>query len=363
MLPGLKVCYFDEQFDGKKWWYNEVGKIPDQKWELSLREGFPNETLYLSKTDLNVRYTKLRKCLLEHRPHAVVLYGYYQLEHWMVWWLCISLRIPMIFIGETFERGGNPIRRVLKMMAHPIFFRQISQVISIGNKTATHYQKLRIPPERLILSKYCVDGSFFQLGPEKALEARRRVRRELGIPENSFILLFVARLFERKRPADFIEIYKRVAHNKSVHAIIVGNGPLEESLRDRVRNIAGIQMVGFKNQCEIRNFYHASDILIVPSQFESWGLVVNEAFACGLPAIVTSNCGVADDLVVQGESGFSYPVGDIGLAVSYVQRLLEDPKYYQNLRENAFRRVTSQYHVQQFCTAMAEAFKRCLGIT
>jgi glycosyltransferase involved in cell wall biosynthesis len=73
---------------------------------------------------------------------------------------------------------------------------------------------------------------------------------------------------------------------------------------------APVHFAGFKNQTELPAVYAAADCFVLPSTIETWGLVVNEAMASGLPAIVTEACGCAPDLVANGETGYVYPAGD-----------------------------------------------------
>lgn len=356
--PPSHIYFFNDSFDGDKWWFNEVGKIPHQNWELELKRGFPNETIGTKKLGLLGSRRALKKILETQAPAAVVIYGYYQMEHWMLWWLCRRMRIPLIFIGESFSRGGSIPRRVLKKFIQPVFFNSVSQVVAIGEKTRAFYESLRVEPFRITDAKYCVDISFFELSKIASEETRQRVRKDLGIPLDAFVQLFVGRLFERKRPWDMLEIHRSLSRFSKAYTVIVGNGNLEENLRAQAKRQKRILILGFRNQPETRDMYHASDLLIVPSEFESWGLVVNEAFACRLPAIVTDTCGVADDLVVHGETGFIFKVGEVETAAEFVRMLLEDPREHARMRKNAYSKVTNDYRVQQFAEAMLEAFQK-----
>jgi glycosyltransferase involved in cell wall biosynthesis len=95
-------------------------------------------------------------------------------------------------------------------------------------------------------------------------------------------------------------------------AVFVGSGKLEEELRQEAKAL-GVQayFAGFKNQSELPLQYVSADVLVLPSDSgETWGLVVNEAMACGLPAIVSDAVGSMPDLIEEYETGFSYPCGN-----------------------------------------------------
>ena len=92
---------------------------------------------------------------------------------------------------------------------------------------------------------------------------------------------------------------------KEAVCFIVGNGPLKEKLKNIIREkkIKNIFFLGFLNQRKLSTFYKFCDYLFLPSKYETWGLVVNEAFALGKPCIVTNKCGCRKDLIKDFQTG------------------------------------------------------------
>jgi len=91
-----------------------------------------------------------------------------------------------------------------------------------------------------------------------------------------------------------------------------------------ISHLPSATFAGFKNQSELPACYVAADCLVLPSDGgETWGLVVNEAMACGLPAIVSDAAGCAPDLIDEGETGFTFPVGDTTQLAGRLAVLLE----------------------------------------
>ncbi|MBI4405383.1 MAG: glycosyltransferase family 4 protein [Deltaproteobacteria bacterium] len=352
-LPSLKVYYFNDRFDGKKWWFHEVDKIPPQTWNLPLREGFPNEVLESEKFGL-LKFHRTIDCILKKdKPSAILIYGYYLREHWILLWAARRKHIPVLFVGETFSQGSSSSRKILKRFLQPLFFSNVARFIAIGNKNIEFYTSLKIPTEKIQPARYCIDTTFFELTAAQASHSRQQTRLALNIPSNGVVILFIGRLFERKRPLDMVQLHETLADDSNVHTVIVGNGPLEEELK-KVSH-PRFHVAGFKNQQQVRDLYYASDCLVVPSEFETWGLVVNEAFACGLPAIVTDTCGVAGDLVVHGETGFVYPVGQIHELANHARKLVWDKHLGKEMGEKAHGKVISEYNVEQFVDAVVSA--------
>ncbi|MEX2399812.1 MAG: glycosyltransferase, partial [Rhodothermales bacterium] len=99
--------------------------------------------------------------------------------------------------------------------------------------------------------------------------------------------------------------------SRPIHALFVGDGPLRGMLEAEA-DPERVHFAGFRNQTELPACYAAADALVLPSDGrETWGLVANEAMACGLPVIVSEAAGCAPDLVREGETGFTVPLGDI----------------------------------------------------
>ena len=354
----LKVFFFNEHFDATHWWFHEVGQIPRQQWRLPLLEGFPNETLHTASLGLRKSFLAFRRCLIEESPQAVLIYGYYQWEHWMLRLLTAELKIPLLFVGETFGEGKSMARRFLKRTLLSWFFSGVSQFITIGIKTRDHYRKRGIPASRLTFAKYCTDNTFFSVGAEQGRKLRREWRAKNSIPNEAMVLLFVGRLVDRKRPLDMLDIHRRLPHSKDLYTVIAGNGLLECELKERAAQEPSFRLLGFQDQHQVRNCYYGADLLVVPSRYESWGLVVNEAFSCGLPALVTEKCGVSGDLVTEDQTGYTFPVGDCAKAARIVDVLLSDRARLTRLGQSAREKVEGEYSIGQFAQAILLSLSR-----
>jgi glycosyltransferase involved in cell wall biosynthesis len=159
---------------------------------------------------------------------------------------------------------------------------------------------------------YCTDVDWFSKSATVARKERARIRAEWGITSDVIALLFVGKLVPRKRPLDLLETC-RLLRNRgvSVAAIFVGTGPLEQALRQHaIENNIPARFLGFKNQSQMPQCYSTADILVLPSAVDTWGLVVNEAFASGLPAIVSDRVGCAPDMIREDLTGRVVSMGD-----------------------------------------------------
>jgi len=143
----------------------------------------------------------------------------------------------------------------------------------------------------------------------------------------------------------------------------VGSGHLEEACRAQVAaHGLPVSFAGFLNQSAIASAYAASDCLVLPSDHgETWGLVVNEAMACGLPAVVSDLVGCREDLIVEGETGLSYPCGDSSALASCLARMALDPETSCRMGQRGKDLVEQGFTVEAAAAGIRAGVMRVVG--
>ena len=99
---------------------------------------------------------------------------------------------------------------------------------------------------------------------------------------------------------------------------------------------------------DLASAYHSSHVLVLPSSFEPWGLVVNEAMAAGLPVIVSDQVGAAHDLVEGHETGFIFHFDDVDELAQRMKTLKEDEALYRRYADNAYHRMHDEWNYDFF---------------
>jgi glycosyltransferase involved in cell wall biosynthesis len=138
-------------------------------------------------------------------------------------------------------------------------------------------------------------------------------------------------LSEIKRGADLLEAYIRMSPDQvqepHPYLVFIGDGDQRQSLEGRAGALPwnSIKFLGFKNQTELPGYYDLCDALVLPSVFEPWGLVINEAMNAGRAVVVSDQVGCGPDLVRPGENGDVFPAGDIAGLRQALVNLLGDP--------------------------------------
>ncbi|MBQ8164555.1 MAG: glycosyltransferase family 4 protein [Clostridia bacterium] len=140
-------------------------------------------------------------------------------------------------------------------------------------------------------------------------EEKEILRRELGMPVAGRIVISVGRFIESKGFDVLIKASKNIPENTSLY--IVGGEPTDEYKRlITENNVTCVKFEGFKTYAELVKYYRASDIFVLPTRTDVWGLVINEAMSCGLPVITTDRCVAGVSLVNNGVNGFIIPIDD-----------------------------------------------------
>ena len=160
------------------------------------------------------------------------------------------------------------------------------------------------------------------------------MRAQLKIPSSATVALFAGKLLPFKRPLDLIAAVKlSKATGYDIRVLVAGSGPLEAELAYAAResNVSA-HTLGFVNQTKMPEVYAASDILVLPSDGrETWGLVANEALACGRPVLLADTVGAAPDLAADEVAGRVFPVGNISALCDALLSIIANPPSLQQI--------------------------------
>ena len=334
----LRVMYMSDQGSRPM---NDRGFGRDVAWDIDVLGGYNSEVVnvrrrshpdsfwsYSMKGDFSARLRQLGAKVLWVQGWQVAAY-------WQAIIAARSLGVQVWMRGETNERSNSTgavgaVRRVLLRQ----LLNRVDRLLCIGEANRRFYISLGARNEKLIAAPYCVDNARFRQQAAAARIRRAELRRRWLIPEDAFCPVFVGKFLPKKRPLDLVRaagLLRQFLGDRPLHLLWVGSGELGGDLRraTSVRFDAEGQVVaatddarvessfvGFLNQTEISQAYAAADCLVLPSDAkETWGLVVNEAMACGLPCVTSDACGCADDLIEPMRPDLCYPVGDVaGLA-------------------------------------------------
>lgn len=287
---------------------------------------------------------------------ALWAHGYNSANHLAAFALARRLGMRTLLRDETNAQSlaRSPARRLAKRAAFALLDRLVDTFLAIGTANARHLMELGISPTKLITMPYAVDNAHFARGAAAA--DPDAVRARYGIAANQPLLLFSAKLIERKRPMDLLQA---LAHLQRKHAsnaalILAGDGELMPHLRQAIATLGlrDAHLPGFQTQAELAGLYAAADVLVLPSEREAWGLVVNEAMNGGCAIVVSDRVGAAADLV--RDNGAVYPVGDVPALADALRGVVGDPDRLARMRQRS-RELIAQWSFEQDVQALRMA--------
>ena len=295
---------------------------------------------------------------------AVLILGWNRKCHLQAAVACWRQGLPLLSRGDSHLRTPRSwARRLAKYVPYRLLLPRCAAHLYVGRANREYLRHYGVPDSRLFFSPHGVDNTVFAAEAERARAegVDRALRSELGIGPTDFVVLFVGKLIEKKRPQDLISACGRIRATSSgrpVRAVVVGDGPL----RGAVEAAAGpwsdrIRFVGFRNQSELPRWYAMADALALPSSEETWGMVVNEAMACGVPALVSDAVGCAEDLIENGRTGCVFSVGDVdGMTEGLVRLEALLRRDLEGVRRD-LRARTADYSLESATKGLEEALE------
>lgn len=279
------------------------------------------------------------RVLAARKPDAVLVTG------WNAWPLlqailaCRRLHLPVLLRGDSNALRDRPAPA---RFLHRRLFGQVAAFLSVGRSNRDFYAANGVPAARIFDVPHFVDNARFAASAAEARAQRAVLREQWRIPPGALCVLFVGKVEPKKRLADLVHAAAAAAaQGVRLHLLVVGEGPLRLQAEAQAGGLGvPATFAGFLNQSELGRAYACADVLVLPSDAgETWGLVVNEAMACGLPAVVSHLVGCGPDLVAEGVTGHTYPCGDVATLGTVLVRLARDPAACAAMGERARERV------------------------
>jgi 1,2-diacylglycerol 3-alpha-glucosyltransferase len=248
---------------------------------------------------------KLWRVLREMNPEAVLVPGYYSLPALVAALWARTHRRTSILMTESTAHDHRRSR--WKEASKAFLLRALFDSAVAGGRAHVRYlDQLGFRRSRVAHYYDVVDNSRFTRAAKKL---RKRSAGSFGLPGSPYFL-YVGRIAPEKNLECLVaawEAYRNFGGTWPL--LLVGDGPSLKELRlmaARSPHAAAIHFAGHKGSAELPAYYAFAGCFVLPSTREPWGLVVNEAMASGLPVLVSSRCGSAEDLVEEGGNGFTF---------------------------------------------------------
>ncbi|HEX5086009.1 MAG TPA: glycosyltransferase family 4 protein [Blastocatellia bacterium] len=353
------VGYRDREFGADLAWDTDLLSGYDQVFLSQVEHGGARNFEEVSANGLNDALSKVA-------PKMVLMVGYSPRFNQSAFYEVWKAGYPMLFRAETTDHAlnRNTVKTFMRDAFLRLWYRRSSKLLYIGRHSYQHYKRLKCPDEKLVFSPYCVDVSTFETDENARARMRPELRRSLNLGEEQIVLLFSGKLSHRKGPDLILRAVKQLPPEvrEKINVVFLGSGQLKDELESLAQESPRVKAFfpGFQNQSRLSRFYHAADLLILPSrEGETWGLVVNEALHHGLPCVVSEAVGCAPDIVENDVTGRVFETGSYqSLASALIQALKLVGR--DEARRNCRQKV-SGYSVESAAEGIAEAYWQVAG--
>lgn len=255
------------------------------------------------------------------------------------------------------SRGSRKWKQLVKGLVWPPLFRLADQVIVPSTGTRNLILSLGISSERVTLAPYVVDNDWWTT--QSANVNREAVRASWGAGAANTAVLFCAKLQPWKRPADLLRAFAK-ANLSNAHLLFAGDGPLRQQLEAEAVALgirSRVRFLGFVNQSQLPPLYTSADIMVLPSEYEPFGVVVNEAMLCGCPVVASDRVGAAADLVSPVAPEFVFPCGDTDALAGLIMKVASDRRMLEETRQRGLAQMRV-WSPNRNIQATIEAIKR-----
>ncbi len=289
----LKVYAFETRPESKEYLWGLSNSLKYQviKFPISI-----SREKDISNREIDCFYKKNISLI---KPDAIVSVGWADRSYQRLLIYANSKNIPCVVVSDSIiKKENNKKRFFLKEILKKIILKGYSSAFVAGKESKDYLLKLGFKDERIFHPWNVIDNKFFENYTIKSKKSEYKY------------FLCVSRFLERKNLFNLIKSFSNYQKEGGSWGLkIIGSGDLYVKLKKYVDTIINKEKVEIINWLQINDlvqYYKNASGFILPSYFDNWGLVVNEAIASGLPCIVSKNCGCAVDLIKNNQTGFLF---------------------------------------------------------
>lgn len=311
-------------------------EVDEQTWAFRHR--------YLPSVDRGTYPFAVPTPLLRRELAPDVLVSLYAAPAFLLGWALARRRgaRTAFWVERTFDTWVT--RRPWKERLKSTIFPKVDAILTAGADGRDFALRYGAQGQRIFVVPHVVDIEGFARGSALGAEERRRVRDAYGLHGVTFA--YVGRFLPGKGLDYLLDAFSRLRRDSAmpVTLLLVGAGDDEDALRARCidSDVTSVVFAGYHKSDSLPALYGAADVFVFPTLGDSFGLVVSEAMACGLPVIATTASGEIAGRVAEGVNGFLVPPADSDALLERMSRLARDPELRARMGAASTERVAGQ---------------------
>lgn len=366
----IEVGYYHQGTAGRV--SHDDGFGIDMAWDIDLLSGYPQRIFvegipgYHWREQFKVAPRLLSWAMRDRRTPLLIM-GWFTELIWLIWSLRIIGRAPTLMMCETtprsFAAAHKPRWRLLLLSW---LLQHTTACLSIGGRNQSFLLERGVSRERLFSVPYSIDNARFAAEAKRLLPERRRLCELYGLDPDLPTFLFCGKLIHKKRPLQLLDAYQLAGLTNRAQLLYVGEGELRAEIEQRIQTLGleHVHLLGFLNQNNMPLAYVLGELLCLISEpTETWGLVVNEALACGRPVIVSDAVGCGPDLVGP-ENGWMTHLDDHILLTGTLLQAFDQRDQWDQMGAAGRKKVSKNTFSEMACgVASALQFIRRSDIT
>tara|TARA_R110002124_G_scaffold74781_4_gene200771 strand:- start:15635 stop:16816 length:1182 start_codon:yes stop_codon:yes gene_type:complete len=304
-------------------------------WDLPLLEGYPSTFLTNVAKDPSIQRffgcntPEIGHHLQDGGYDALLMFGWNKLSALQAWRGARAAGIPVLIrLDSQLGSMRSALKLALKRPLYSFILPRAADYLSPGERSDAYLRHYGVAQRRIHRIPHMIDVERFTRAAHEARAsgAASALREKYGASPDETVFLTVGKLIAKKRPMLMLDAMQQLGPDAKATVWMIGDGPLEDEIDARVAAQGlKVRRLGFVNQTELPAHYAAANCLTLPSNAdETWGLVVNEAQACGLPAIVSQEAGCAPQLIQDGVTGWQLREPSAASLAKLMRRAMQD---------------------------------------
>ncbi len=297
------------------------------------------------------------KALAQSGPDAILCGGYSYVASLQALVWARKHKVPFLVWSESNLqeiRGSHIAVESLKKE----LLRRCDGFVVPGKSALEYLKAYGVIEQKIFTAPNAVDNELFSSAAEIARQNAMTLRREFALPFRYF--LFVGRLVREKGVHELLAAYANLEQKlrAEVGLVFVGDGDCRRQLEKRAVSISPgtVRFAGFAQREQLGAYYGLAEMLVLPTYSDTWGMVVNEAMACGLPVIVSTATGCAADLVRENWNGMVITPRDIPSLEGVMRSLALQPDICKAMGARSAEHIR-EYSPETWSESVARAVK------